>query len=126
MNTAIYENLNKVAQSSYESMKTLYTLQSKLAEQITEQQMALNSLGLEYVTRQMQLASEAKGYKEVLSGQTEIANDISSKLQGIARSTIEVFNESRDELNHWFEKCAKEAEKGIKEASKVVPVSKAA
>ena len=125
MNTAIYENLNKFGKGSYESMKSLYMLQTKSAEQMIEQQMALLSLGVEFITRQMQLASEAKGYKEMLSGQTEITMDISNKIQGIARNTLDIVNESRDELNVWCESCVKEAEQGIKEVVKIVPVSKA-
>jgi len=123
MNTSMYENMNKLTKNSYETMKGLYMMQSKLAEQITEQQMALLSLGVEFFTRQMQLASEAKGYKEILSGQTDITSDISSKVQGIARNTLDIFNESRDELNSWFENCVKEAEKGIKEVTNIVPVT---
>ena len=126
MNTAMYENLNKLGKGSYDTMKGLYMMQSKLAEQMIEQQMALMSLSIEYFTRQMQLASEAKGYKEILNGQTDITTDITNKVQGIARNTIDIFNESRDELNAWAENCVKEAEKGIKEAAKIVPVTKAA
>ena len=126
MNTAIYENMNKLGKGSYENMKGLYVMQTKTVEQLIEQQMALMSLGVEFVTRQMKLASEAKGYKEVLSGQTEITTEISSKVQGIARNTLDIINESREELNTWFENCVKETEKGIKEATKTGPVSKAA
>lgn len=126
MNTAIYENMNKLGKGSYENMKGLYVMQTKTVEQLIEQQMALMSLSVEFVTRQMKLASEAKGYKEVLSGQTEITTEISSKVQGIARNTLDIINESREELNTWFENCVKETEKGIKEATKTGPVSKAA
>lgn len=126
MNTAIYENINKIGKGSYESMKSLYTMQTKSVEQLIEQQMALMSVGVEFFTRQMKLASEAKGYKEMLSGQTEITTEVSSKVQGIARNTLDIINESREELNAWFENCIKETEKGIKEAAKTMPVSKAA
>jgi len=126
MNTAIIENMNKYGKGSYESMKGLYTMQTKSAQQMLEQQMALMSLGVEFFTRQMKLASEAKGYKEILNGQTDITTEISSKVQGIARNTMDIVNESRDELSAWFENCAKEAEQGIKEVAKIVPLSKAA
>lgn len=126
MNTAIYENMNKYNKSFYETMKGLVSLNNKLAEQVIEQQMALLSLNVEFFTREMKLASEAKGYKETMNSQTEITTDISSKVQGIARNTLDIFNESRDELNAWFEKCVKETEQGIKEVAKIVPVTKAA
>ena len=87
MNTAIYENMNKYNKSFYETMKGLVSLNNKLAEQVIEQQMALLSLNVEFFTREMKLASEAKGYKETMNSQTEITTDISSKVQGIDRKS---------------------------------------
>lgn len=120
------ENINKVGKSSYEIIKGLYEINTNIVEQLFEQQLALVGLSTECATRQLKLASEAKGYKEVITGQSEIAADISSKAQGIARNTIDIINESKDEMNVWFEKSVKEAEKNIKEAAKVVPLTKAA
>lgn len=126
MNNAIYENMNKLGKNSYEAMKELFAVNNNFIEQMLEQQFALTSLGVEFTARQMKLASTAKGYKEIISAETEIAGDISSKMQGIARNTLDICNESRDEINTWFEKNMKEAEKGIKEVAKITPVSKAA
>lgn len=122
MNTAIIENVNKLGKSSYESVKEFYTINTNLAEQLIEQQLALVSAGVEYAARQLKLAGEAKGYKEQINGQTEIVTEFSGKVQGIARNTLDIFNETRDEVNAWFEKGVKEAEKGIREAAKVVPL----
>jgi len=126
MENIMLENINKVGMSSYEIIKGLYEINTNIAEQLFEQQLALAGLSTECITRQLKLASEARGYKEVITGQTEIAADISSKVQGITRNTLDIINESKDELNVWFEKSVKEAEKGIKEATKVVPLTKAA
>lgn len=126
MTTVNFEQFNKLGMSTYETMKQLYTINTNTMGQLVEQQFALAALGVEYATSQMKLASTAKGYKEVMNAQTDIASDISSKLQGIARNTLDIMNESRDEISNWFEKSAKEAEKSIKEAAKVVPMTKAA
>jgi len=126
MENTIFENINKVGKSSYETVKGLYDINTNIVEQLIEQQFALVSLGNEYTARQLKLASETKGYKEVINGQTEIAADISSKVQGIARNTIDILSESKDEVNAWFEKGVKEAEKGIKEVAKTAPFTKAA
>jgi phasin family protein len=126
MENTIFENINKVGKSSYETVKGLYNINTNIVEQLVEQQLALFSLGNEYTARQLELAGEAKGYKEVINGQTEIAADISSKVQGIARNTIDILSESKDEVNAWFEKGVKEAEKGIKEVAKTAPFTKAA
>ena len=127
MNTANFENMNKLGKSAYEAIKEFYAVNTNIAEQVFEQQLALTSLGVDYFISQLQLASNAKGYKEMINGQTDIVTDFTSKVQGIARNTLDIINESRDEVNTWFEKNAKEAEKGLKEVSKevskVVPVA---
>jgi len=126
MNTVNFDQLNKLSMSTYETLKQLYTINTNTVEQLIEQQFALASLGVEYATSQMKLAGTAKGYKDVITAQTDLAGEISSKVQGIARNTMDIMTESKDEISTWFEKSVKEAEKGIKEVSKVVPVSKAA
>lgn len=122
MSTPDFENVNKVAKSSYESLKKLYAMNANFAEQIADQQLALLSIGIEYVTSEMKLASNAKGYKEIVSAQNELASEISNKLQGIARNTMDIMNETNEELTAWLEKNAKETEKGMKEIAKVTPL----
>ena len=126
MNDAINENLSKLGKSSYDSAKELYEINTNIAEQLIEQQLAIFNLGVEYTTRQLALTGQAKGYKEVVSGQTEITSDTISKAQGIARNSADIISESRDEVKAWFEKGVKEAEKNMQEVAKVVPFTKAA
>lgn len=126
MSNEIYDNVSKFGKTTYDSLKDLYAVNNNLFEQLLEQQYALMSLGVEYTTSQLNLAGTAKGYKEVINGQTEIVNNVNSKLQGISRNTLDIFNESKDEINNWFEKNIKEAEKGMKDVAKVIPINKAA
>ncbi len=126
MNDAINENLSKLGKSSYDSAKELYEINTNIAEQLIEQQLAVFNLSVEYTTRQLALAGKAKGYKEVISSQTEITSDTISKAQGIARNSADIISESRDEVKAWFEKGVKEAEKSLQEVAKVVPFTKAA
>ena len=126
MTNIFYENMSKIGKSAYDSAKELYGINTNIAEQVIEQQLALFNLGVEYTTRQLGLAGQAKGYKELVSGQTDITSDVISKAQGIARNSADIITESRDEVNVWFEKGLKEAEKNIQEVAKVVPFTKAA
>ena len=126
MSEVIFEKLSKVGKSSYDSVKELYEINTKIAEQIFEQQLAMFNLGVEFTSRQLALAGQAKGYKEIVTGQTEITSDVISKVQGIARNSADIITESKDEVNAWFEKGVKEAEKSIQEVAKVVPFTKAA
>lgn len=126
MTNMIYENMSKIGKSAYDSAKELYGINVNIAEQVIEQQLALFNLGVEYTTRQLGLVGQVKGYKDLVSGQTEITSDVISKAQGIARNSADIITESRDEVNVWFEKGLKEAEKNIQEVAKVVPFTKAA
>lgn len=126
MNIANYEQINKLGMSTYETLKQLYTINTNTVEQLIEQQFALATLGAEYAVTQMKLAGTVKGYKEILTAQTEIAGEINSKMQGIARNTLDIMTESKDEIGTWVEKSIKEAGKSIKEVSRIIPTTKAA
>lgn len=71
------------------------------------------TLGMEAITSQMKLMITAKNYQAMVAGQTDIANDISNKSQGIARNTIDIMNESKVDVSAWVEEVAKEAADSI-------------
>lgn len=104
----ISENMNKLGQSAYSAGKAFYSLNTDTLEQLFDQQLAAASLGLESYTRQLELIGKAKGYQAIIEGQAEIASDISGKTQGIARNTLDILTESKDEITAWAEKTAKE------------------
>ena len=103
------ENMNKMGQSAYNAAKALYTMNTNTVEQLFDQQIAMATLCMESITSQMELMSTAKGYQAVVAGQADIANDISSKSQGIARNTLDILNESKEDVSTWVEEVAKEA-----------------
>jgi phasin family protein len=103
------ENMNKMGQSAYNAAKALYTMNTNTVEQLFDQQIATATLCMESITSQMELMSTAKGYQAVVAGQADIANDISSKSQGIARNTLDILNESKEDVSTWVEEVAKEA-----------------
>lgn len=102
-------NMNEMGQSAYSAAKAFYTMNTNTVEQLFDQQIAMATLGMETITSQMELMSAAKGYQAVIDGQADIANDISSKSQGIARNTLDIFNESKEDATAWVEEVAKEA-----------------
>lgn len=128
MSTQLIDQFNKAGKTSFTSARALYDINAGMVEQLAEQQLAWLNLGLEFTTRQVKSTEDAKGYKEYLSSQGEIITDTFNKAQGITRNTVDIINESKDELTAWFDNGVKEAEKGIKEASKSVtsPVKKSA
>jgi formylmethanofuran dehydrogenase subunit E-like metal-binding protein len=117
MTNEIIETMNKLGKSNYDAMKELYDINLKIASQISDQQMAIVNLALECATTQMDMIGKSKGYKDIFSGQTSLINDTSEKVQGIARNTVDIMNESKDEVSAWVEK-------GVEEASTIIPFAK--
>ena len=107
------ENMSKMGQSAYSTAKALYDINTNALEQLFDQQIAMATLGLESTTRQMELMGNAKDYQAVIEGQAEIANDFSSKSQGITRNTLDIMNESKEEVTAFIEKTAKETADNI-------------
>ncbi len=117
MNNEMIENMNKLGKTSYDAMKEFYDINMKIVGQFTEQQMALINLTMECATAQMEMIGKSKGYKDILNGQTSLFNETSEKVQGIARNTMDIMNESKDEVSAWVEK-------GVEDASAIVPFVK--
>lgn len=92
---------------SYESFKELTEINKKSFEQIAEQQIALFSLVVESNSKLFDTLSKAKGYKDLLSAQSEVSADFSGKALGIARNTADILTESKDEVSAWVEKQVK-------------------
>ncbi len=105
----INENVNKMAQSTYNMTKDFYTIGANTVEQIFDQQVAMATLGMKSITSQLKLAGTAKSYQAVVTGQADIADVISSTSQDIARDTLDILNESKEGVSEWLETVAKEA-----------------
>jgi len=103
------ENMNKMGQSAYSAAKALYAMNTNTVEQLFDQQIAMATLGMDAITSQLELMSTAKGYQAIVDGQAEIASDVSSKSQGIARNTLDILNETKEDVTSWVEDVAKEA-----------------
>ena len=103
------ENMNKMGQSAYSAAKALYTMNTNTVEQLFDQQIAMATLGMDAINSQFELMSTAKGYQAIVDGQADIASDLSSKSQGIARNTLDILNETKEDVTAWVEDVAKEA-----------------
>jgi len=119
MTNEIFETMNKLGKSNYDAIQELYNINLKIAGQIADQQQAFINLSMECVTSQMEMLGKSKDYKEVISEQTALINETSAKVQGIARNTVDIMNESKDEVSAWVEK-------GVEDAATIVPFSKTA
>ena len=118
MNNELIENMNKFGKSSYDAMKELYEINMRIVGQFSEQHAAYMNLFMECATAQMDMIGKSKDYKEIITKQTELMSEASEKAQGIARNTVDILNETKDEVSAWVEK-------EVENASAVVPFAKA-
>jgi len=107
MTTDYIKTVTEYNKQAYESLKDLAEINKKSLEQIAEQQLALFSLLVDSNSKYLETVSKAKGYKELLSAQSELTADFSGKALGIARNTTDILTESKDEVSSWVEKQAK-------------------
>ena len=114
MNSEMIEKANKLGKTSYDAMKDLCEINMKIASQVSEQQMAFLNLYLECATAQMEMLGKSSDYKDVMASQTTLINEASEKVQGIARNTVDIMNETKDDVSAWVEK-------GVEDASSIVP-----
>ncbi len=103
------KSMNKMGQSAYNAAKALYTMNTNTVEQLFDQQIAMATLGMETIASQIELMNSAKGYQAIIDGQAEITSDVSSKSQGIARNTLDILNETKEDVTTWVEDVAQDA-----------------
>lgn len=90
--------------SALNSAKELGEINTKAIKKLSEQQFDLISRCLDIGVKQLNLLSEAKGYKELLAGQTKLATEYNEKVLDTVRKTTRIFSEAKDEMAAWIDK----------------------
>ncbi len=119
------ESWTQLSNNAYATLKSLGDINAKTLEKLTEQQLSLVSSYYDAGVKQLTLATESKGYKDMLSGQAKLFTDCNDKVLDTVRKTAEIMTESKDDYAAWFERTL---ENGISAAKKAAPpvVKKAA
>jgi len=109
--------MNKLHEPNYDVVKEFININLIIARQIADQQQAILNLSVDNVTAQMKIFGKSKDYNDVISGQTDLLSETSSKIQDIAKDTTSFMNQSTNEVSLWVEKS-------MEEAAFIVPFSK--
>lgn len=112
------DNLKDLGSKGVENMNQLAELNMKVLEKITARQMEALHFMMAQSKRQMQLASEAKGYSEFMKGQVELAKETSERMLEVTKENMQIANEVRDDYRSFVQKGMGELSE---EAKKVVP-----
>lgn len=96
--------LNEMGSKGYESMRELGDINLRNWERIVARQMDAVSLMMESGLRQVKMASEAKGYNDLVKTQVEFAKELGQRLVDETRQNLQLAGDARDEYRLWFEK----------------------
>ncbi len=105
MNTA-KENLeafNELSNKGYEAARELGELNLRTMEKMVSRQMDLMNMFMENSLRQISMASEAKGYNDLVKTQIELTKEVAERVMGESRESVKFANATRDEYRAWFE-----------------------
>jgi len=95
--------INEMSSKGFERMNTLGELNLKVWEKFASRQMEAVTLMLEQGTRQLRVASEAKGYNELMKGQMEMAKEVGGRMMAEAKTNMELAGEVRDDYRTWVQ-----------------------
>lgn len=118
MQNEFIEQVTSAGKTSYEAMQELGAINANAIQKLTELQFNLASLNLESGVEQAKLLSTTTNYKDLLSAESDLAGDYSTKAMDITRQAAEVLTKSRDEIVSWFEKGVENTGKAVKPAAK--------
>jgi len=118
MQNDFFEQFVNAGKTSYENLQQLGAINSKAVQKLTELQFSLATIGIEGGVEQAKLLSSTTNYKDLITGESELANQYGTKVMDISKQTAEVLNESGEEIAAWFEKTAESFADTAKQAPK--------
>jgi phasin family protein len=103
-----------------ERLNQLAELNMKVIETITSRQMEAMNFMMEQSKRQMKLATEAKGYSELVKGQVELAKEISERMMEETKANMQMAAEVRDGYRAFVREGMNEVSEKVRE---VIPTA---
>ncbi|NCA70383.1 MAG: phasin family protein [Sphingobacteriia bacterium] len=105
MNTTDTINaINDMTNKTVERMNSLGELNVRIFEKMSALQMDTMSLYMEHAMRVVKLATESKGYNELMKGQVDATKELSERILTEGKSGIQAISAIRDDYRTWFEK----------------------
>lgn len=117
---AVKDNLNAINEmgnKGYERMNALAELNLRTWETLAARQMDAMNLLMEQGVRQMKLATESKGYNDLVKGEMELAKEISNRMLEETKTNMKLVGEVRDEYRNWFQQGVSEISSEIRKVA---------
>jgi len=95
--------INAMSGKGFERLSSLGELNLKVWEKVASRQMEAVNLFMEQGVRQMKMASEAKGYSDLMKGQMEMTKEVGERMMAETKSNMEFAGQVRDDYRAWMQ-----------------------
>ncbi len=107
MTDDITKQWNEISKTAIESMKELGSINTRVIEKLTEQQLAVLNTCMEASQKEIEMASSGKNAQDpqaLLAAQTALVAEYNSKLMHIVQSTGDILKDCNSEITNWADK----------------------
>ena len=120
MQNQMFDAYNEMAQSNYEAIRKMGEINLRAAERLFEQQIDLTNLMMENSSKSLETLSKAKGYQELVAGQSKLGQEYGQGWLKNYRTAIEVMTEARDKVAAIVDEQMQVANKNIQAAGETL------
>jgi hypothetical protein len=116
MTNDITKQWNEISKTAIESMKELGSINTKLIEKLTEQQLAVLNTCMQTSQKEIDLAASEKNVQDpqaLLAAQAELVAEYNSRLMKIVQSTGDILKDCNNEITSWADKGMNVAQKSV-------------
>lgn len=118
MQQEFVNTVNNFGKNAMEAAKSLGEINSKIAEQVIERQLAVANLFVEGSTHQAKLVQETKDVKEYWSKQASLTDEYAGKAMDLAKQNVELAQQAGEQYKAWFEQGFAQANEAASEVTK--------
>ena len=108
---------NEMSATGFERLNNLGELNLKVWEKLADRQMDAINLVVDQGVRQMQLATEVKGYNDLVKGQVDLVRETSERLVTESKTNLQLAGEVRDDYRAWVQEGVSEFNAGVRKTS---------
>lgn len=120
MQQEFVNTISDLGKNAVEAAKSLGEINSKIAGQFIERQLAAVNLAVESSVSQVKLAQETKDVKDFWSKQTKLTDEYAGKAMDLAKQNVELAQKAGEQYKAWLEKGFAQANGAATEVTKKV------
>ncbi len=120
MTNDITKQWNEISKTAIESMKELGSINTRVIEKLTEQQLAVLNTCMEASQKEIEMASSGKNAQApqaLLAAQADLVAEYNSRLMNIVQSTGDILKDCNSEITSWADKGMSATQKSAAQAA---------